>query len=144
MFKRVERGFGAVGDPNLVEDVRKVAGDGALADVELVANLPVGLSVGHQRQHLALAPMEVPSHGGCVSTVASRGNPVAARDYSHAAYVAQCKMLQDVLPAELWNAPVEIVQTNEGPMNIGGFGGKVQTCTYLLHGYHSGTLSHPE
>jgi len=89
-------------------------------------------------------PMEVPSHGGCVSTVASRGNPVAAGDYSHAAYVAQCKMLQDVLPAELWNAPVNIVQTPDGPSNIGGFGGKVQTCTYLLHGYHSGTLSHPE
>lgn len=27
LFKRVERGFVAVGDPNLVEDVRKVAGD---------------------------------------------------------------------------------------------------------------------
>jgi hypothetical protein len=89
-------------------------------------------------------PQEIPSHGGCVSTVASRGNPVAAGDYSKAAYVAQCKSLQDVLPPEIWNAPVIIIETPEGPSNIGGFGGKIETCTYLLQGYHSGTLSHPE
>jgi hypothetical protein len=89
-------------------------------------------------------PLEVPSHGGCVSTVASRGATVAAGDYSHAAFVAQCKLLKDVLPPDLWNAPVNIIDTPDGPMNIGGFGGKINTCTDLLEGYHSGTLSHPE
>ena len=89
-------------------------------------------------------PLEIASHGGCVSTVASRGNPVAAGDYSQAAFVAQCKLLHDVLPAELWNAPVVIDNTGPIPSNVGGFGGKIETCTYLLRGYHSGTLTHPE
>lgn len=89
-------------------------------------------------------PLEIPSHGGCVSTVASRGNPVAAGDYSHAAFVAQCKLLEDELPAELWNAPVIIDNTGPIPSNVGGFGGKIETCTFLLKGYHSGTLIHPE
>ena len=89
-------------------------------------------------------PQEIPSHGGCVSTVASRGNPVAAGDYSQAAYVAQCRLLEDVLPSELWNAPVIFDNSGPIPSNVGGFGGKIQTCTYLLKGYHSGTLTHPE
>jgi hypothetical protein len=90
-------------------------------------------------------PQEIASHGGCVSTVARYGNPVGPGEYSHSAYVAQCKVLQDELPPELWNAPVEIVeQEGEVPMNVGGFGGKISTCTYLLKGYHSGTLTHPE
>jgi hypothetical protein len=90
-------------------------------------------------------PLDIASHGGGVSTVASRGSSVVAMgDYSHAAYVAQCKLLQDVLPSELWTAPVNIVQTPDGPSNIGGFGDKIETCTWLLKGYHSGTLSHPE
>ena len=87
---------------------------------------------------------EIASHGGCVSTVARYGNPVGPGQYSHSAYVAQCKVLQDELPAGLWNAPVQIVQTDGVPMNVGGFGGKISTCTYLLKGYHSGTLTHPE
>lgn len=89
-------------------------------------------------------PLEIPSHGGCVSTVASRGTVVAPGDYSHAAFVAQCKLLKSMLPPELWNAPVDIVQTPEGPSNVGGFGGNINTCTQLLQAYHSGTLSHPE
>jgi len=89
-------------------------------------------------------PQEIPSHGGCASTVARYGNPTQIGDYSHSAYVAQCKQLQDELPPALWNAPVIIVQTEEGPSNVGGFGGKIQSCTYLLKGYHSGTLTHPE
>lgn len=88
--------------------------------------------------------LAIPSHGGCVSTVASRGSVVAGGDYSHAAFVAQCKLLKSELPAELWNAPVDIEQTEQGPSNIGGFGGKIETCTDLLEAYHSGTLSHPE
>lgn len=89
-------------------------------------------------------PLEIASHGGCVSTVASRGTEVAPGDYSHAAFVAQCKLLKSVLPPELWNDPVDIVQTPEGPSNVGGFGGNINTCTQLLEAYHSGTLSHPE
>jgi len=89
-------------------------------------------------------PLEIPSHGGCVSTVATRGSTVAMGDYSNAAYVAQCKLLRSELPADLWNAPVEIVQTEDGPINIGGFGGKIVTCVDLLQGYHSGTLGHLE
>lgn len=89
-------------------------------------------------------PLEIASHGGCVSTVASRGTEVAPGDYSHAAFVAQCKVLKSMLPPDLWNAPVDIVQTPEGPSNIGGFGGNINTCTSLLEAYHSGTLSHPE
>lgn len=88
--------------------------------------------------------LEIPSHGGCVSTVASRGVVVGPGDYSHAAYVAQCKLLQSVLPPELWSAPVDIVPGPDGPLNVGGFGGKIETCTWLLKGYHSGTLFHPE
>ena len=89
-------------------------------------------------------PLEIASHGGCVSTVASRGSVVAGGDYSQAAFVAQCKLLKRELPVELWNAPVTIVQTEQGPSNIGGFGGKIETCAELLKAYHSGTLSHPE
>jgi hypothetical protein len=89
-------------------------------------------------------PLEIPSHGGCVSTVAVNGNPVAPGDYSHAAFVAQCKLLESELPSELWNAPVVIDDSGEIPSNIGGFGGKIETCTWLLEGYHSGTLTHPE
>ncbi len=89
-------------------------------------------------------PLEIASHGGCVSTVASRGSVVAPGNYSHAAYVSQCKLLKSELPAEFWNAPVEIVQTPDGPSNVGGFGGNIETCTGLLKGYHSGTLTHPE
>jgi hypothetical protein len=44
----------------------------------------------------------------------------------------------------LWNAPVVIDCSQNPPSNVGGFRGKVQTCTYLLKGYHSGTLTHPE
>lgn len=91
-----------------------------------------------------LFPLEIASHGGCVSTVASRGMVVAPGDYSHAAFVAQCKLLKSVLPSDLWNAPVDIVQTADGPSNVGGFGGNINTCTWLLESYHSGTLSHPE
>src|SRR5579875_2156997 len=82
-------------------------------------------------------PLEIASHGGCVSTVASRGTVVQMGDYSQSAYVAQCKLLKGTLPAELWNAPVQIVQTPEGPSNIGGFGGRIETCTWLLKGYHT-------
>lgn len=89
-------------------------------------------------------PLEIASHGGCVSTVASRGSVVAPGDYSHSAFVAQCKLLKSQLPAELWNAPVVIVDTPDGPSNVGGFGGNIETCTWLLKGYHSGTLTHPE
>lgn len=91
-----------------------------------------------------IIPLEIPSHGGCVSTVASRGLVVSGGDYSHAAFVAQCKLLKSELPAELWNAPVDIIDNNGVPENIGGFGGSVETCTWLLEGYHSGTLTHPE
>ena len=91
-------------------------------------------------------PLEIMSHGGCVSTVASIGNPVAPGDYSHAAFVAQCKLLEDVLPEWLWEEPVNFETIEiEGEMiqvNTGGFGGKIQTCTYLLQGYHSGTFTH--
>lgn len=55
MFERVERGFGAVGDVDLVEDVGQVACDGAVADVELFADVPVGVSLGRQGEHFALA-----------------------------------------------------------------------------------------
>ncbi|MBA2714974.1 MAG: hypothetical protein H0U55_15640 [Rubrobacteraceae bacterium] len=89
-------------------------------------------------------PQEIPSHGGCASTVARYGNPTQIGDYSHSAYVAQCKSLREELPAELWNAPVIIDYSQDPPSNVGGFGGKIQTCTYLLKGYHSGTLTHPE
>ena len=89
-------------------------------------------------------PQEIPSHGGCASTVARYGNPTQIGNYSHSAYVAQCKLLKSELPAELWNAPVIIDYTQDPPSNVGGFGGKIQTCTYLLKGYHSGTLTHPE
>jgi len=87
---------------------------------------------------------EIPSHGGCASTVARYGNPTQIGNYSHSAYVAQCKQLESELPAELWNAPVLIDYSQDPPSNLGGFGGKIQTCTYLLKGYHSGTLTHPE
>jgi hypothetical protein len=89
-------------------------------------------------------PQEIPSHGGCASTVARYGNPTQIGNYSHSAYVAQCKQLESELPAELWNAPVVIDYSQDPPSNVGGFGGKIQTCTYLLKGYHSGTLTHPE
>lgn len=89
-------------------------------------------------------PQEIPSHGGCASTVARYGNPTQIGDYSHSAYVAQCKLLKSELPPELWNAPVVIDYSQTPPSNVGGFGGKVQTCTYLLKAYHSGTLTHPE
>jgi hypothetical protein len=58
--------------------------------------------------------------------------------------VAQCKLLKSELPPELWNAPVIIDYSQNPPSNLGGFGGKGQTCTYLLKGYHSGTLTHTE
>ncbi len=58
MFRRVERGFRAVGDLDPVEDVGEVAGHGAVADMKLLADVPVGVSLGHQGQHLALAPAE--------------------------------------------------------------------------------------
>ncbi len=89
-------------------------------------------------------PLEIMNHGGCVSTVASIGSPVAPGDYSHAAFVAQCKFLKGVLPQDLWEEPVNF-ETIEGvpiPVNTGGFGGKIQTCTYLLKGYHSGEFIH--
>ena len=89
-------------------------------------------------------PFGIPSHGGCASTVARYGNPVAPGQYSHSAYTAQCKVLKSALPAGLWNAPVVIDYSQDPPSNVGGFGGKVQTCTWLLKGYHSGTLTHPE
>jgi hypothetical protein len=92
--------------------------------------------------------LPIPSHGGCTSTVAAHGDAtgaVAPGEYSHAAFVAQCKLLQSELPPELWNAPVVIVPGPDGiPENIGGFGGNIETCTWLLQGYHSGTLTHPE
>lgn len=96
-------------------------------------------------------PLPIPSHGGCFSTLAAHGTVVspgqvvvAGGDYSQAAFVAQCKVLKTMLPAELWTAPVNIVQTDQGPSNVGGFGGKIETCASLLQAYHSGTLSHPE
>jgi hypothetical protein len=49
-----------------------------------------------------------------------------------------------VLPQDLWEEPVNF-ETIEGvpiPVNTGGFGGKIQTCTYLLKGYHSGEFIH--
>ena len=89
-------------------------------------------------------PQEIPSHGGCASTVARYGNPTQIGNYSHSAYVAQCKLLKSELPPALWNAPVAIDYSTNPPTNFGGFGGKIETCTYLLKGYHSGTLTHPE
>lgn len=101
-------------------------------------------------------PLQIPSHGGCVSTVAGHtidltdsGQPIVmSGDYSHAAFVAQCKLLQSALPPALWNAPVNIIPNPDDPLgppsNVGGFGGKIETCTWLLQGYHSGTLTHPE
>jgi hypothetical protein len=56
VFERIERGLSPVGDTELVEDIGQVAGDGAIADVKLLADVPVRLPLGHQRQHLALAP----------------------------------------------------------------------------------------
>jgi hypothetical protein len=38
-----------------VEDIRQVAGDDAIADVKLLADVPVRLPLGHQHQHLELA-----------------------------------------------------------------------------------------
>jgi hypothetical protein len=38
-----------------MEDVRQMPGDRAVADEERLADLPVGVAVGHQGQHLALA-----------------------------------------------------------------------------------------
>jgi hypothetical protein len=49
-------GFHAAGDAELGQDPRDVDACGALGDEQLPADLLVGPSLGHQREHLGLAP----------------------------------------------------------------------------------------
>jgi hypothetical protein len=81
-------------------------------------------------------PLSIPSHGGCVSTVASG-------ELSQAAYIANCKVLAREFP-EVYNAPVDIRIVDGQAVNFGGFGGSLGSCSKVLRGYHTGTLTHPE
>jgi len=81
--------------------------------------------------------LQIPSRGGCASSTAQG-------ELTQAAYIANCKMLRQELPAFLWNMPVAIDPSTTPPTNNGGFGGKIATCAELLKGYHTGTLQHPE
>ena len=88
-------------------------------------------------------PFEIPSHGGCVSTVLRSELDKGELNLTSAAFASQCRMLQDVLPSFIWDAPVEIVTEGyEIPTNVGGFGGKIGSCIPLLRGYHTHTLGH--
>ena len=85
----------------------------------------------------------IPSHGGCISTVATAGLAGDWLELTSAAYVAQCKILKDMLPSFLWEAPVIIDNSGPIPSNVGGFGGTIGSCAKLLRGYHTGTLTYP-
>src|SRR5687768_4258975 len=58
MVDGVTDGLGPGSDLDLVEDVRQMPCDRAVADEESLTDLPVGTAVGHEGQHVALAPAE--------------------------------------------------------------------------------------
>lgn len=76
MVEGVASSLGPGGDADLVEDVRQVPGNGAVADVELLADLPVGASVGDQCKYLALTPTE---SVGCFRRGPVRAEPLKRR-----------------------------------------------------------------
>ncbi len=73
-------------------------------------------------------PLEIPSHGGCVSSTATG-------ELSQAAYIANCKVIEQTDP-EAFNRP-----TSVNPAQY-GFGGKLNTCADVLRAYHTGQYGH--
>lgn len=69
-------------------------------------------------------PLEVPSHGGCVSSVATG-------HLSNAAYIANCKMIREMDPVAFYG-DVEL-----NPETY-GFGGTLGSCAEVLEKYHTG------
>ncbi len=69
-------------------------------------------------------PLEIPSHGGCVSSAATG-------ELSQAAYIANCQVIKQTDP-EVFYRP-----TSVNPQQY-GFGGKLNTCAIVLRAYHTG------
>lgn len=69
-------------------------------------------------------PLEVPSHGGCVSSVATG-------ELSTAAYIANCKVIRAEDPEAFYGD----VALNPGTY---GFGGTLGSCAEVLESYHTG------
>jgi hypothetical protein len=73
-------------------------------------------------------PLEIPSHGGCVSSVATGA-------LSQAAYIANCKRIKQTDPEAFYRP------TSVNPEQY-GFGGKLNTCADVLRAYHTGQYGH--